>query len=584
VTSQSRVRTGEAAVTEMVPNGPESKDGGVVTSESVGGYVLASTVGDVVARGAELWPEDIAMRVDEESLTYAELLAGARMYAASFLRLGVNRGDHVGLLTPASTEFYQALFGAVMVGAVAVPLNYRFRGAELAYVIRDSECVLVATTSKFAPELDLVGRLQEAFETMDSRPAGESPDRPRPPVHLLEEHTSGSAGQAPPLFRISPSPEEEAEIDRIRWLIGLSEPSVMFYTSGTTSRPKGVPLTHEAVTRVPRALARRWQMRQQDALWNVLPTFHIGGLNPALVCFWVGATYVGRSLFDAEQAVRDIESQRCTVLFTGFPKITSDIYENPTFAKADMSHVRMINNAAPPDLLAETSRAFPSASVITPYGQTEVVGAVAFGDVDESAELRLTSGKPVEGVEVRVVDPETGEVLSADETGEFQVRTFAMLAGYHNDPAKTAETMTDDGWLRTGDLGTVLSSGHVKFIGRLSETMKVGGENVAPAEIEALLLSHEGVRVAQVAGVPDAKLGEVPAAWIELDETSGLMSTDLIAYCESNIARYKVPRYMRFVSEWPMSATKIQKAKLVEELVRQIEEDESHPLGRSGQD
>ena len=224
-------------------------------------------------------------------------------------------------------------------------------------------------------------------------------------------------------------------------------------------------------------------------------------------------------------------------------------------------------NVAPVDTLKQLQAMLPNVSQIGSYGLTEAGGVVSFNDWNESYEDRIdTVGPPVRGLEVRIVDPDTGTVLGPHEPGEIQVRGIGVFTGYYKDPEKTAATLDVDGWLHTGDLCSLDESGKIRYLGRYKEMLKVGGENVAPAEIESFLSTHPAVKLCMVVGVPDARLTEVAAAFVELKEGVSVTGDELVAYCKGQIASYKVPRHVRFVTEWPMSATKVQRFRLRDQL------------------
>jgi acyl-CoA synthetase (AMP-forming)/AMP-acid ligase II len=262
-----------------------------------------------------------------------------------------------------------------------------------------------------------------------------------------------------------------------------------------------------------------------------------------------------------------LEREKATIAFPSFPTITTELIHHPDFRVRDLSHIRRINNVAPPDLLRQFQAAFPQAVQTGAYGLTEAGGVIAFNHPDETLEERLTScGRPFPGIEVRVVDVETGQDLPQGERGELWIRGYCLFDGYYKSPEKNAESFAD-GWLRTGDLGALNGSGGIEFHGRIKDMLKVGGENVAALEIESHLATHPAVKMAQVIGVPDDRLTEVAAAFIETHPGAEVSAEDIIAHCKGQIASFKVPRYVRFVTEWPMSSTKIQKFRLLQDFL-----------------
>jgi acyl-CoA synthetase (AMP-forming)/AMP-acid ligase II len=236
-----------------------------------------------------------------------------------------------------------------------------------------------------------------------------------------------------------------------------------------------------------------------------------------------------------------------------------ELINHPDFATRDLSSLKRINNVAPPDLLRKFQDAFPQAVQTGAYGLTEAGGVMAFNHPDESEEKRFnTCGKPMPGLEAKIVDPESFEEKPAGEQGEIVLRGYSVFDGYYKSDEKNAEAFKN-GWFRTGDLCVIDDEGFIAFHGRIKDMLKVGGENVAAIEIESLLSTHPDVNIAQVIGVPDDRLFEVACAYIELLDNSELDAEALIAFCQGKIASYKIPRHVRFVTEWPMSSTKIQK-------------------------
>jgi acyl-CoA synthetase (AMP-forming)/AMP-acid ligase II len=290
-----------------------------------------------------------------------------------------------------------------------------------------------------------------------------------------------------------------------------------------------------------------------------------------VACASAGAAFLSDTFFEPVRALALVAGERATHLYPAYPPITQALLATPGFAEADLSFARAMLNVAPPDTLRAMQAAIPHAIQVSLYGSTEGGGAITYNSLDEDLETRVTTcGLPLPGCEVRVVDPETGEDVAADADGEILVRSFGLFEAYLNDPEKTAAAFDADGWYRTGDRGSLDESGRLRFLGRLKDMLKVGGENVAPAEIETLLMTHPAVLLAAVVGVPDARLEEVPAAFVELRAGSTVSAEELTAFCEGRVARFKQPRHVRIVTEWPMSATKIQKHVLQEQLLAEL--------------
>ena len=352
----------------------------------------------------------------------------------------------------------------------------------------------------------------------------------------------------------------------------LPDTGIVLYTSGTTSHPKGCLLSHEAVVRNGIELARRYEMSEQDRFWSPLAMYHIGGIMPIAASFWVGCRYVTMPRFEAGLALRLLEGEGVTINYAAFWPIIADLINHPEFAATDLSRIRLMNSSLamqPAPARKTLDRAMPSAFQVSTYGLTEAAGTVSTSRLDDSYEARIARlGAPLDGLEVRIVDPDGREVPTG-EYGEITIRGYGIIDGYYKDRDKTAAALRD-GWLHTGDIGSVDAAGHVMFHGRTKDMLKVGGENVAALEIEALVGSHPDVRLCQVVGCPDDRLVEVPAAFVELKTPGVASEDDIVDFCRGKLAGFKVPRYVRFVSEWPTGATKIQKFRLRDRLIEEL--------------
>jgi fatty-acyl-CoA synthase len=288
----------------------------------------------------------------------------------------------------------------------------------------------------------------------------------------------------------------------------------------------------------------------------------------------VGGTFIGQPHFDAGESLKQIEEERVTMMFLPFVTFHQAMIAHPDWDKADMSSVRLQNScfAFMPDRVGQayTDKA-PDMLQVGTMGMTEATGIVTTGGYAMDPVMGLKKlGYPLPGIEMKIVDPETGEERPTDERGEILIRGYNLFDGYYKDPVKTAEAIDAEGWYHSADIGSIDAQGHVMFHGRFKDMLKVGGENVAAAEVEAVLASHPAIRLAQVVGLPDERLAEIPAAYVERDGDVDVDPAELIAYVKERIASFKVPRHIRFIDEWPMSASKIQKFKLRNALMEEL--------------
>lgn len=527
--------------------------------------IEATTIGDLLIRAAERWPDADALVLPASRHAFGDLAQRSVGRARALIALGVRPGDHVAMLLPTSVEFVEILFGIALAGAVPVPINARYRGNELRYLVDNSDSVAVVTTTDVAEGVNLLERLSEALG--DSGIAGMETLRS---IVSLRGDAPGVIG--PRAFAGLAGSVPAAEVHGRRVRARLRDTGIVLYTSGTTSNPKGCLLSHEAVVRNGIELARRYEMSGADRFWSPLAMYHIGGIMPIAASFWVGCRYVTMPRFDAGLALDLLEAEGVTINYAAFWPIIADLIDHPDFATRDLSAIRLMNSSLamqPEPARQILARAMPNAFQVSTYGLTEAAGTVSTSRLGDSYEARIARlGTPLEGLEVRIVGSDGGEAPPGAH-GEIAIRGYGIIDGYYKDPEKTAEALKG-GWLHTGDIGSVDDAGHVMFHGRTKDMLKVGGENVAALEVEALVGSHPGVKLCQVVGCPDERLVEVPAAFVELKVPDAASEGDIIAFCTGKVAGFKVPRHVRFVSEWPMGATKIQKFKLRDRLIEEL--------------
>ncbi len=540
--------------------------------------IAVTTMGDLLLSAADRYPDTPALVFPDSSYTYQELAERALKRARSLQALGVKPRDHVGLLMHTCPAFVEVFFAAALCGAVVVPINARYRASELAYVIENGDIATLVTTDAIAEQVSFLDRLAGALPDLKSQ---SDPLRLRvrgaPTLRniVVMGNTAARGCVAQEQFDAlaETSPEEKVHIARLG--VRVRDVGLMLYTSGTTANPKGCLITHEAQVRNSIALGRhRYRLTHEDRFWSPLPMFHIASVLPMLAIFDVGGTYLTMGYFDAGVALDMLERHQVTATYPCFVTIMQGLIYHPRFASTDLSRVKLMNSnfaVQPPAVAESIMRAMPLALQVGSFGMTETAGTVCTGSPDDAESLRITRlGKPLPGLEVRIVVPESGSEAQTGQRGEVLVRGYCLLEGYHKDPEKTAQAIDSDGWFHTGDIGSLDEHGTIMFHGRYKDMLKVGGENVAAAEIEALLGRHPAVKLAQVVGIPDVKYVEVPAAFVELKPGGSATEADLVSFCKGEVAAFKVPRMVRFVDEWPMSSSKIQKFRLRESLLAEL--------------
>ncbi|MFN2539488.1 MAG: FadD3 family acyl-CoA ligase [Mycobacteriales bacterium] len=486
-------------------------------------------------------------------LTYAELASSAHGFAAALVASGVQPGDRVAIWAPNSTEWVVAALGLFEAGAVLVPVNTRFKGAEAKDILLRSGARTLVTVTDFHGT-DYVAMLRDvALPTMKTVVVARGP--------VVEGSVSWGD------FLDRGTPEARAEVSRRAAALGPDDWSDILFTSGTTGVPKGVVQTHGRTLQVATDWVAMSGLKAGDRYLMVNPYFHMFGLKAGiLACLVAGATMVPEPVFDPERVLTLVEAERITVL-PGPPTLYQALLDHPERDGHDLSTLRVaVTGAAdiPVELIRRVFDELPFETVITGYGLTEGGTAAATGPDDDATTIATTVGRPRPGFELRIVDGD-GNDVAPGEAGEVLLRGGSIMSHYLDDPAATAEVLSEDGWLRTGDLATLDEQGCLRIVGRAKDMFIVGGFNAYPAEIENALLRHPDIRQAAVIGIPDARLGEVGMAYVVLAPESTTTADDIMAWARDEMANYKAPRRVEVRTELPVNAT----GKVVKDTLRQ---------------
>jgi len=452
-------------------------------------------------------------------LNYAELREQAKSAAGAMQALGIGKGDRVAILMPNGVQWLALFYGAALIGAVTVPVNTRFKAAEIDFCLKQSGAKALFYVGRFL-NIDYQAMVREigfarAFDVDREKIEGKFEPVAVAPDDLL----------------------------------------LIQFTSGTTAYPKGAMLTHDNMLRNAWAAGSRIGVRPEDRYFNCRPFFHVSGSTlSALMALVFGCCLVTLPTFAAGAALEMLERERCT-LISGNDTIFQMLMGHEDFARRKLA-LRGGWAAAGPQTMRRLIDVMGMKTVCAAYGLSEASPNVVMNDWRDAEELRVQGlAKPHDGVELRI-SPE----------GEIQVRGWSVMRGYCNNPEATAGAFTADGWLRTGDLGELTADGRLRMVGRLKDVFRVGGENVAPAEVEEVLLAHPAVETAQVVGVPDARLGEVPCAYVTLKSGFSVAEDELVGWTRARCANFRVPRYLRIVADFEsigMTASgKVQKARL----------------------
>jgi fatty-acyl-CoA synthase len=508
-------------------------------------WIAPTTLGDLVDRQAAEHPDSDAVVFPDGRATFAELAAHAQAVARRLIGLGVRRGDRVGTLLPASVDLVALLIGAAKVGAVAVPVNARFKAVELRQIVVHSGMAVLVTDA-------------------DSLP-------------LVEEATAEGAPELRHVWVLGQEVPEgpDAEVERRQAGVKVRDTAVLVYTSGTTAAPKGAMLSHEALTRLADGIGERMALTPDDRLWTAIPLFHGGGITFLLTCLSARTAFVHPGYFDPGTTLELLTEERVTIALASFETIWMPVLNRPDFGKFDLSRIRLVMAVGVPERLRDMASRLPDAPHISCVAMTESSAFLALGFPDDDFEKRVTTGgHPMPGMEIRVVDPDTGEDLPPDTQGELLFRGPTAFDGYFRDPERTAEVIDADGWFHSGDLVVADADGRITFRSRLKDMLKVGGENVAAAEVEGYLLTHPAVDLVAVVAAPDGYYVEVPAAFVQVKPGVSVTEEELVEFCVGRIATYRVPRYVRWIEpgEWPMSGTKIKKFVLRDRIADELKQ------------
>ena len=529
-------------------------------------------VGELLTVLSRDYPQNEALIYPDRGLRYdfSQLEWLARKIARGLLSLGIETGDRVALWAPNVPEWVVLQFALAKIGAVLVTVNTSLRAAEIEFLLKQSECGTLITVAGFR-DVDYVETIYQVVPELRESDEGalRSAKLPflRNVIYIGDEHPDGMTRYDSLLDRSEEI--SDAQLDARIATQSLDTVINMQYTSGTTGFPKGVMLTNRNIVNNGYWLGEGLALTPHDKLCVPVPFFHcfgcvIGVLGP----YTHAAALVPLEAFDPLRALQYIESERCTTLF-GVPTMFIAELEQLDYHNLDMSSLRtgiMAGALCPEPLMRKVIERMHLTELAIAYGLTEASPGITLTPRQDSVELRTqTVGRPLPEVEVKIVDPATGEECLPGSTGELCCRGYNVMKGYYNNPKATAEAIDPDGWLHTGDQATMDVDGYVRITGRIKELIIRGGENIAPKEIEDLLRGNPKIVDVYVYGVPDERLGEEIAAAIKLKQGETAAAEEIREFCDGRIARFKIPRQIRFVDSFPMTASgKVQKFKLRE--------------------
>jgi fatty-acyl-CoA synthase len=509
--------------------------------------LLNLTIGDLLHRTADRFPDRLAVASCHQSkrLTWGELSTEADRVARGLWSLGVRRGDRVGLWSTNCIEWIILHMGCARAGASLVNVNPAYRSHELQYTLTKSrmKALFLWHKDKRADYEEILGHACHGLtHTLEHTIYFDSPEWPA----LLD-----TPGELPAYV----DPEDVANIQ---------------YTSGTTGLPKGVMLTHHNIVNDGQFLAQGFHYTEQDKIVLPVPLFHCYGC----VIGTMSALNSGAAIilpnwtWDARATLQAVHDERATSLY-GVPTMYVAEFALPDFASFDLTCLRtgMMSGApCPVELMKRVLDEMHCHELVIAYGQTETSPVVTMSDADDPIEIRVnTVGRAMPQTEIRISSPASGKPVPIGKQGEVCVRGFTLMKGYDGDPEATAQVIRADGWLHTGDLGIMREDGCIHLTGRSKDVIIRGGENIYPREVEEFLYTHPKVDETQVVGIPNARLGEIVVAWVRLAPGAEATEEEIREFCKGQIAYYKIPEYVRFVTKFPATLSgKIQKYKIRE--------------------
>lgn len=540
--------------------------------------LLHITVGKLLDEVAKNQPDHEAVVYADRNLryTYKQFDEVCRKAARGFMALGIEKGEHVAIWATNTPEWLVSQFSTGKMGAVLVTVNTNYRASELEYLLKQSDSSTLILMEQFKDH-SYMDTLYEIIPELKTSEPGKLKCEKLPKLKniiVLGEKTFPGTFSWDDVMTMSESIREE-ELDFRLESLHYDDVINMQYTSGTTGFPKGVMLTHYNLVNNALNIASCMKLTNKDRMCIPVPFFHcFGCVLGTLACVTVGATMVPVQEFSPNRVLQTVQDEKCTALH-GVPTMFIAELNLEEFESYNLSHLRtgiMAGSNCPIEVMKAVVEKMGATEITIAYGQTEASPVITQTRTDDPIELRVSSvGKALPNVEVKIVEPGSNKEVPRGVQGELCTRGYHVMKGYYKNPEATREAIDEDGWLHTGDLAVMDENGYCKITGRLKDMIIRGGENIYPREIEEFLYQHPKILDVQIVGVPDEKYGEEVMAWIILKEGQSATPEEIKAYCEGKISRHKIPRYIEFTKEYPMTASgKIQKFKLREQSMERL--------------
>lgn len=541
--------------------------------------LLYKTVGMALEDAARQWGERPALIVRHQNIrwTYRELNEAAECFAAGLIKLGLQPGDRVGIWAPNRYEWVVTQFATAKAGLILVNVNPAYRLSELEFALNKVGCKALVLAPNFKSS-DYVGMLRQIAPELASSAVGELNSARLPTLRtVILTDDARVPGFMP--FRSVEALGTDSERERLvelRTLLQPEDPINIQFTSGTTGLPKGATLSHHNIVNNGYFVASHMAFSHEDCLCIPVPLYHCFGMVMGVLgCVTHGAAMVFPSeAFEPGAVLEAVSAERCTALY-GVPTMFIAELDHPQFREYDLSSLRtgvMAGAPCPVEVMKRVIADMHMREVTIAYGMTETSPVSFQSRSDDSIERRVsTVGRIHPHLEVKIVDTE-GRVVPRGERGELLTRGYSVMTGYWDDAEKTRQSVDEHGWMHTGDLAVIDAEGYCNIVGRVKDLIIRGGENISPREVEEFLYRHPQVQDVQVFGIPDPRYGEVVCAWIKLKGTEPCDAEGIRAFCRDQIAHFKVPHYIRFVEQFPMTVTgKIQKFVMREQMIAELQ-------------
>jgi fatty-acyl-CoA synthase len=540
--------------------------------------LIGATIGEYFDRTAEQFAEREALVARHQNVrwNWRELQRRVDDFAAGLIALGLEPGERIGIWSPNNAEWVITQFATAKAGLILVNINPAYRVAELEYALNKAGCKGLVTASRFKTS-DYLRMLDELAPELATATPGRLCAARLPALRLViaigAEDVPGAV-RFDRVYSLGSRPER----DRLAALAGqlqFDDPINIQFTSGTTGFPKGATLSHHNILNNGFWLGRAMKFTERDRICIPVPLYHCFGMVIGnLGCLTHGAAMVYPSEgFDPLATLEAVEAERCTALY-GVPTMFIAEMDHPDFAKFDLSSLRsgiMAGSPCPIEVMRKAVALMHLSEIVIGYGMTETSPASFVSATDDPLERRVsTVGRVMPHVEAKVVDAES-RIVPRGAAGELLTRGYLVMLGYWDDPERTAEAIDPARWMKTGDLATIDDAGYCNIVGRIKDMVIRGGENVYPREIEEFLYRHPKIQDVQVIGIPDRRYGEELCAWVKLRDREIATADEIRAFCEGQIAHYKIPRYIKFVDGFPMTVTgKIQKFLMREQMIAEL--------------